>query len=72
MVFRIFYTASTNNNQLCRSKTPTAEQLRSPAQDNMRDRLDDMNTGNTNIDLLYFYLLKFKNVPGYMHDKYIL
>ncbi|CAK1595394.1 unnamed protein product [Parnassius mnemosyne] len=43
-------TSASNNNQLGRSKTPTAEQLRSPAlhtQDNLRDRLNGMNTEAT-------------------------
>ncbi|KPJ20708.1 Uncharacterized protein KIAA1109 [Papilio xuthus] len=44
---RLQPTSSANNNQLGRSKTPTAEQLRSPAQDSLRDRLNGMNTGYT-------------------------
>ncbi|KPJ16770.1 Membrane-associated guanylate kinase, WW and PDZ domain-containing protein 2 [Papilio machaon] len=44
---RLQPTSSVNNNQLGRSKTPTAEQLRSPAQDSLRDRLNGMNTEAT-------------------------
>ncbi|XP_060807572.1 membrane-associated guanylate kinase, WW and PDZ domain-containing protein 2 [Amyelois transitella] len=43
---RVPPTPSANNNQLGRSKTPTAEQLRNPAmsqQDNLRERLNGIN-----------------------------
>ncbi|KAG6449228.1 hypothetical protein O3G_MSEX005955 [Manduca sexta] len=44
---RLHHAPASNNNQVCRSKTPTAEQLRSPmshTQDPLRDPHDDMNS----------------------------
>lgn len=45
----IFYSATTNNNQLGRSKTPTAEQLRSPptlhTESDIRDIQNGMDSG---------------------------